>query len=563
MTDKEVKKLFEWKNDFLLGPESTFDFSEVYLYDFFKYIFSREDDEDPFEEEKSPEYLTWKRKKAELNEKWHQWQASHGEGEKFEDKIDYSDFPFFRYNPIAIEFTDEINPKTGKKVRPVTIITKENQECIDRIEGHDFVICSPVTYVGRNRNSTNARYLYAFTVDLDGVGVKQMKDIMWQMTENTAPKGTKKMTNSFAPVANIIVNSGHGVHLYYLLKKPVPLFQTNVEMLNKLKKSLTNVVWNGFTSALIHRQYQGVLQGFRLPGTKTKFGETIRAFYNHDSELFSLAEINEFTRDEVDGVAALKDDEIKALEKGWYNPKNVTLKEAEKRWPEWYERVIVQGKTEKKHWHIKRDLYDWWLDRLRKDNKIVPGHRYFCMMALAIYAVKCDIPYEELKRDAFELVSKMDSLTTDEDNHFTEDDVEDSLAAYKVGYCAFPKNSIEYLTALRMPEGNRRNGRKQVDHLKRARLLRDLDYPDGQWINRKGRNKESYSNSKTAWKVAAWRYKHPNVSSKSQCSRDLEMSRHTVIKWWDGVEEFKRRTGHVLEGDIDEKKIGEAFRQFL
>ena len=51
-------KAFNEKNEFLLGPESSFDFQEIYLADFLKYVFARDThDTDPFEETLSPEYL--------------------------------------------------------------------------------------------------------------------------------------------------------------------------------------------------------------------------------------------------------------------------------------------------------------------------------------------------------------------------------------------------------------------------------------------------------------------------------------------------------------------------
>lgn len=560
-------KTFNEKNEFLLGPQSTFDFQEIYLADFLKYVFARDThDTDPFEETLSPEYLAWRKKKDERVARMHEWRKTHDKSDPFEEKINYDDLPFFRYNPIAIEFTDR-RRKDGSRIQEHTIITKDDQSCLDRIEGKNFVVSSPITYVGRNRTGKNARYLYAFTVDLDGVGTKQIQDVIWQMLPHDLEDGS---VFQHSPVANIIVNSGHGLHLYYLLKKPVPLFQSNIELLNKLKKDLTNLAWNAYTSSIKERQYQGVLQGFRLPGTKTKFGETIRAFYNEDSELYTLAQLNEFTKHETTKIGALTDKEVLELEKGRYNPNGVTLKEAERRWPEWYERVIVNGNSTPRKWHIKRDLYDWWLRRLHNDKEnIVQGHRYFCMMALATYAIKCDISEEELKSDAFSLVDRMDRLTKDEDNHFSKEDVQDALQAYKIGYCTFPKNSIEYLTGLSMPEGNRRNGRDRNTHLAIARTiqntLRSLK-GEGKWDEHNGRKKETYANSKKAWIVAAWRYEHLASSNKSECAKDTGLTRPTVRKWWDGVDELYRISNGAQfswTGAVTLEKVGGLFKYFF
>ena len=42
-TEDYIKE-FNEKNEFLLGPKSAFDFQEIYLADFLKYVFARETD---------------------------------------------------------------------------------------------------------------------------------------------------------------------------------------------------------------------------------------------------------------------------------------------------------------------------------------------------------------------------------------------------------------------------------------------------------------------------------------------------------------------------------------
>lgn len=88
-------KAFNEKNEFLLGPESSFDFQEIYLADFLKYVFARDThDTDPFEETLSPEYLAWKKKKDEWVVRMHEWCKTHDKSEPFEEKINYDDFLF-------------------------------------------------------------------------------------------------------------------------------------------------------------------------------------------------------------------------------------------------------------------------------------------------------------------------------------------------------------------------------------------------------------------------------------------------------------------------------------
>ena len=117
-----------------------------------------------------------------------------------------------------------------------------------------------------------------------------------------------------------------------------------------------------------------------------------------------------------------------------------------------------------------------------------------------------------------------------------------------------------------MPEGNRRNGRTQDVHLKRARLLCDMDHPDGSWRIGNGRKKETYANSRKAWIVAAWRYEHPTSSNKSECAKDTGLTRPTVRKWWDGVDELYRISNGAQfswTGAVTLEKVGGLFKYFF
>ena len=364
--------------------------------------------------------------------------------------------------------------------------------------------------MGRNNTSINARYLYAMGFDLDGVGTRQIKKLVWMMQDGAVP------------MANIITNSGHGLHLYYLLEEPVPLYKENLPLLNKLKHGLTNVIWNDRTSFIDDRQHQGVLQGFRLPGTLTKFGVPIKSYHNADAPTYTIERLNGFL-----SRFKLTPDELSQLMKApVYNPTGVTLEEAQRRWPEWYASRVLKRNWVGSKWHVKRDVYDWWLNKLKEaDEEIKVHHRYWCILTLIIYAVKCDIPRDEVLEDAYALVPKMDSYTDSEDNHFTTEDVDDAMQAYTENYNKWPIHTIETTTTFHI-ERNRRNGRKQEAHLKRARVLRDADYPDGSW---RGNGRKAEKD-----KVTSWREEHPDSTNKSLCARETGLDRKTVAKWWNG-----------------------------
>ena len=80
-------------------------------------------------------------------------------------------------------------------------------------------------------------------------------------------------------------------------------------------------------------------------------------------------------------------------------------------------------------------------------------------------------------------------------------------------------------------------GRKQADHLKRARFSRDLDHEN--WREGNGRKKGSVvypEDSRCAQIVKRWREENAGSTNKSLCSRETGLTRPTVRKWWNAFE---------------------------
>ena len=500
VTVEEIEKEFEAKS-LALSDE----FFEIGLQGFLAEVFEREVGRtgemgvQPFEEVLSSEYRNWRQQKQQLAVK-------RGQGVPEEQLVmDYSGYGCWRYNPIV--FYQEV--VDGQKKNCHRIILKEDDESLRFLSGRKFAIMSPITYVGRNNTQQNARYLYALAFDLDGVSMR-CHHKMFDLVE----KG-------IMPMPNLIANSGHGYHLYYLLENPVALYPVIVPLLNRVKHGLTNILWNMGTSELEDRQYQSILQSFRLPGTLTKFGKRIRAFVTR-SDRYTLEDLNGY----LSKYKLSPEELFVCTGKAKYNPKGVTLSEAERMWPEWYFSRVVQKKRVGRKWHVNRAVYDWWLHLLQEaDDEIKEHHRYWCILTLVIYAVKCDIPRDEVLADAVALVPKMDSYTKTEDNHFTESDVHDAMLAYDENYNKWPIKTIEDTTTIRI-ERNRRNGRKQDVHLKAARAMQIALDPDGNWREGNGRKAQGDI-------VKQWREENPNNYNKSQCAKETGLSRPTVRKWWD------------------------------
>ena len=70
------------------------------------------------------------------------------------------------YNAIALELLPEEKGKSNCK----RYILNDDLKQIEKIITTDnFVIISPISYVGKKRESKNARNIYAIAIDLDGI----------------------------------------------------------------------------------------------------------------------------------------------------------------------------------------------------------------------------------------------------------------------------------------------------------------------------------------------------------------------------------------------------------
>lgn len=398
-----------------------------------------------------------------------------------------------KYNGVAVELLPREKDNNAQKIK--RYIVTDDLYILDKLlESNNFIIISPISYKGKNRKAESARFIYGLAIDLDGVEtVQNITDLFYQMQ------------NDILPTPTYAVTSGHGLHLYYLFETPLPAFENIKKGLHTLKTALIRRIWNRYVTVLSDKpQYQSIFQGFRLVGGVTKDGRRTKAY--RTGEKITVEYLNNYVTEEKQ----LKDFSYKS---------KLTLPEAKKKYPEWYEKRIEQGQ-EKNIWVCKRDLYDWWKRRLLIE--ATEGHRYFAMMCLAIYAKKSGVSYEELEKDAFELVPRFDLLTTDEKNHFTDYDCIKALEMYNDSYFTFPIEEIVKLTLIPI-EKNKRNYRKQKDHVKVMNTMKALKKQLGEEV-REGRP--------TAEKtVKQWQQEHPD-GKKADCIRETGLSKPTVYKWW-------------------------------
>ena len=368
---------------------------------------------------------------------------------------------------------------------------------------HLWTITSPVAFSGKSRTNNNGYHLWGFTIDLDGVEMDQLRDLLFQIDNEVIPRPT------------YLVNSGTGFHVYYMFEEPVPMYPRLMDQLKELKRALTTVVWNRYTSTIPadERQFQGLVQGFRVVGTRTKLGADFKVTAFRVGRKHTLQYLMDWAEDERD----IDFDEFS----------HVTLDEARELWPEWYQARIVEGKK-RKSFDFPPEVYESWLRRMELGT--FDGNRYNCVAVMFSLALRCGIEFEEVMADAMSLVPRLNRLTKTKGNQFTEDDVLDAASFYDEEYRNLGLNAVYHMTKIEVPR-TPRNHRRQKEHLEEARALRDIRMKrqGRKWDDNNGRPKGSGTAQE---KVAAYRADHPDASV-TKVARALQISRTTVYKWWD------------------------------
>ena len=138
-----------------------------------------------------------------------------------------------KYTGIIVAITKDWKADGRRKVYRYTL-TDDLDAVETAIDSDNFCLCSPLSYAGKSRTAENARMLYAIAVDVDKVRIERGRAVglesLWErhiIEKKRIPKPT------------YIVSSGTGLHLYYVLEHPLPLFYNLAYELQEYKRELT------------------------------------------------------------------------------------------------------------------------------------------------------------------------------------------------------------------------------------------------------------------------------------------------------------------------------------
>lgn len=463
--------------------------------------------------------------------------------------------PFRRFsNPIFTYRTAEYSEKEQKKVaffHNEVVYSDHFEESLALTQKNDLALCSCCSYSGRRKLAKNAFRCHGFIIDLDGVGLRQLQNFFgWVEQLEKIPRPT------------YVVNSGNGVHIYYIFENPVPLYPNVTQHLQNLKHGLTDWVWNKETSTypIKERQHQGIYQAFRMVGSCTKLAHDYKAPERYLVRAFrtgppvTIEYLNRFVSEEF---KCPENPDYSSWE--WVDGEHYSLAECQLRYPDWYQRRIID-KEPPNQWHCNRALYDWWYRTIQNLDNVKDGNRYHCISMLYVYAQKCMLAKELVDADAMNLLDEYNGLTMREGNDFTVQDIKDAAKFYNSKFARMTKKEIERRTGIRMPDGAKRNGRKQDLHLKLARASRDIlceEKGKTDWRDGNGRPKGS---SQQRIIVQEWREKHPD-GRKVDCIKETGLSKPTVYRWWD-AKDNEKGVATMVDKDYIEREYRQAILEF-
>ena len=475
----------------------------------------------------------------------------------------------WKYNAILLENTHKVkrvfkkDPRSGQKHLTEKEVWKNYivLDDLSRIEqavkqygstDSEFYI-APLSYLGRKRTKANERWIYACIVEVDH---PRTENVDGHRVQRGMSQLIHDWTNSSIPYAmpTACVCSGSGLHLIYFLDRPYQIQdEYQKQQWDNFRNKFTQRVWNKYvTKAAI--QFENHCQSFRVVGTRTKKGQVVEAFWLSKKrytleELFSQVSYDRLPkwmgkwktpeeafkvidRKKMDEYFSLlhKPNQLMLVEKGPMpklaqepSPKMLA---AQEQWPDWYQRRVIEHQPPKQpgQWTVGRGVYDWFL-REAKENPYV-GSRYHRVHALAEFAVKCGITYDEFSKDAYELYEIFKKVDETEPFHYQEfvkarDEYFNGISHKST------RDWIERSTGIHMKPPAKRNGRSRNDHITRVNRRRKFDHDE---------YGDEYGGGRPDKKaiVQQWQLEHPN-GKKANCIRDTGLTKPTVYKWWDAI----------------------------
>lgn len=374
------------------------------------------------------------------------------------------------------------------------------------------VYVAPATFINGCYSGSTCHNLFAFVVDID----KIRPDTLDAIIKNG------NLGNE-TPMPTYIVNSGSGVHFYYVFREPVPYYYKNRKMLKDMYRTLCGITKKNI---LAKTDWHAITQPFRLPGSQTKLGQTVTGWKCGDKwPAKTLARRLGVDAGEMDlqqrpllSQREYQEEKARREEAALEADPAAKPKKKRKNRNEW--RSSLEGNT---------GFYLSCLQRCYEETE--EGSRYYSMLALTMVARKCTYPKEQLEQDLMELLQHYNRIG----KYMGHSEVRKALKAYNPKALQCPSEQLEIwfgweFDRLRQKQKERQKVKPKQTNLSRteimekARKIQDVYFPEGEWRNTAGAPTKEQA-------IRAWRFANPDGKPKD-CIRETGISKNTVYKWW-------------------------------
>lgn len=372
--------------------------------------------------------------------------------------------------------------------------------------GQQSCLMAPADYYGRKPLQETIGRLYAIAIDVDDMRPEKLEETI------------KYDFFGFKPT--YIVQSGTGMHFYYILDYPLPMLYSYRPKIRHLKMALAKYFVNADVSySHTKPDPQEWDKQFRVVGSKSKVsGRFVNAYKVGDiwkiEDLVHLVnkgrpneKIGEFESWELKGKSGMTRAE-------WLAKTAEIKKEREEKYGT--KKMSIGG----------RGFYDSWTERILDDESL--GSRFHRTCILYSDAAFCGIPFSEVDDFATKtLYHYYNQPQVAKGNPFLMSDIKSASKFYNSAerYKSFSLNTIEDMTGIRLPRA-KRNGNSRAVHCAMMRATKEIKKKMG-LIDSDGRPTAEQT-------VRDFLQDHPDAK-KVEVIRETGLSKPTVYKWYDKI----------------------------
>lgn len=401
--------------------------------------------------------------------------------------------------------------------------------------GQQSCLMAPADYFGNRAKRENFGRLYAITIDVDDMRPEKLKETF------------KYDFFGFKPT--YIVQSGTGMHFYYILTEPLKMTYSYQPKVALLKTALAKYFVNFDVSySKVRPDLQRWDEQFRVVGSKSKVkGKFVEAYavgtlWNIEELVHAVnrgrpsEKLGEFADWTLHGKTGMTREEWKQKQE------EIALDRAKKsNEPIDISSRITRPLGIKGTGFITRNggFYHSWIERMMDDDSL--GSRFYRTCILYADAAYCRIPYAEVDSFAMNtLYNYYNQPQVAKGKPFLKSDIRAASKFYGTAqrHKSMSLKNIYEWTGIQLPP-TKRNGNKQSVHCATMRAIKEVKVNMGlvkdTRFGAEGGNDPTLGGRPTAEKtIRAYLQDRPDAK-KVEVIRETGLSKPTVYKWYDKI----------------------------